>query len=53
MPNFKECKEIFIKYTSKEITQEDFDKWSKEHCDKCFLFVGKKDNKHCIFGKKN
>ena len=49
MKNFKECKEIFIKFSNKEITQAEFDKWSKEHCDKCFFIKGG----HCLFGKKN
>lgn len=52
MTNFKECKTVFNNYTNGIITQNEFDKWSKEHCEKCWLFIGKKDNKHCIFGKK-
>lgn len=48
MKNFKECKEIFINFKNGKITQSEFDKWSKEHCDKCFLFI----NGHCLFGKK-
>lgn len=53
MKNFKECKEIFDKYTKGEISQIEFDNWSKKNCEKCFLFIGKKNNKHCIFGKKS
>ena len=53
MKNFKECKEIFIVYSKNEISQVDFDNWSKEHCETCKLFIGKKGNKHCIFGKIN
>lgn len=52
MKNFKECKEIFVKYTNGIISQKEFDDWSKIHCEKCLLFIGKKNNKHCIFGKK-
>ena len=48
MKNFKECKEIFIKFSKGEMTQEEFDKWSEEHCEKCFFFKGG----HCLFGKK-
>ena len=48
MKNFKECKEIFIKFSSGEISQSDFNKWSKEHCDKCFFFKGNR----CLFGNK-
>jgi len=48
MKNFKECKEIFIKYSNKEISQKEFDKWSKENCEHCFFCW----NKHCIFGGK-
>ena len=49
MKNFKECKEIFIKFSEKKITQAEFDKWSQEHCEKCFFFKGGR----CLFGKKN
>ena len=49
MKNFKECKEIFNKFSTGKMTQEDFDNWSKEHCEHCILFI-KKD--HCVFGGK-
>ena len=31
-----------------EMSQEEFDKWSKKHCEKCFFFKGGR----CLFGKK-
>lgn len=52
MKNFKGCKEIFIKYTNGTISQKEFDDWSKTYCENCWLFVGKKNDRHCIFGKK-
>lgn len=50
--NFKECKEIAMKYSNGEISKEDFEKWSKENCEGCFFCIGRKDKKHCLFGEK-
>ena len=49
--NFKECKEMAMKFMNGEISPVEFEQWSKEHCETCKLFIGKPGNKHCIFGK--
>ena len=51
MKNFKECKETFNNYTNHIISQEEFNNWSKTNCENCKLWIGKSNNKHCIFGK--
>ena len=50
--DFKKCKEIFENYSNGDMTQEDFNKWSKENCDNCFFYkITRK--KYCLFGNKN
>ena len=49
--DFKKCKEIFENYSNGQMSQEDFEKWSKENCENCFFYkvTGKK---YCLFGGK-
>ena len=35
MKNFKEYKEIFTQYSNGIMKQEEFNQWSKEHCENC------------------
>ena len=46
--NFKECKTVFQAYSNGDMSQSDFDNWSKENCEGCFFFR----KGHCLFGKK-
>lgn len=49
--NFIECKEMAFMVKTGDISLEEFEEWSKENCTNCSFWVGKPNNKHCLFGK--
>ena len=49
--NFKECKEIFEKYSNGKMTEEDFNNWSKENCENCFFYIVTGE-RYCLFNSK-